>query len=63
MERDELILDMLIDLREQQRSTDENVDLLRVDVAGLKVKAGIWGAVAGLVPVVIGLAMTVIALQ
>jgi len=63
MERDELILDMLIDLREQQRSTDEKVDLLRVDVAGLKVKAGIWGAVAGLVPVVIGLAMTVIALQ
>lgn len=32
---------------------DEKVTLLRIDVAQLKVKAGMWGAVAGMVPALI----------
>jgi hypothetical protein len=40
----------LADVREQQI-------LLRIDVSNLKVKAGIWGGVAGLVPAIVGVAL------
>ncbi len=36
--------------REDQRATQAGITDLRVDVAGLKVKAGIWGAIAGIIP-------------
>ena len=32
---------------------DEKVTLLRIDVAQLKIKAGVWGATAGMVPALI----------
>jgi hypothetical protein len=42
---------------------EAKVDLCIKDIAGLKVKAGVWGALAGIVPVVLGLAMWVITLK
>jgi hypothetical protein len=41
----------------QLETLDAKVDTCLIDIAGLKVKAGIWGALAGLVPVVLGLSM------
>jgi len=41
---------------------EEKIDVCLIDIAGLKVKAGIWGALAGLVPTTIGLAMWVLSL-
>ena len=39
---------------------DEKITLVRIDVAQLKVKAGIWGAAAGMIPAVVtGLAVLV----
>ena len=35
---------------------ESKVDSLIADVAGLKVKAGVWGAPAGLLPVLLGMA-------
>lgn len=32
---------------------DEKLTLVRIDVAQLKVKAGIWGAAAGMVPALV----------
>ena len=42
---------------------EAKVDLCVREVAGLKVKAGVWGALAGLVPVVLGLGMWAISVQ
>lgn len=39
---------------------ESKLDLCMVDIAGLKVKAGVWGALAGMVPVVVGLGIWVI---
>ena len=41
-----------LDERQQQegRDTRQEITSLRVVVAGLKVKAGVWGAVAGFLP-------------
>lgn len=35
-------------------------EALRIDIAGLQVRSGVWGAVAGLVPVLLALAMLLI---
>jgi hypothetical protein len=32
---------------------DEKLTLIRIDVAQLKVKAGIWGAAAGMIPAIV----------
>ena len=36
---------------------DSKLTQIQVDIATLKVKAGIWGGIAGLVPVVLGLVL------
>ena len=36
---------------------ENKLDLCMVDIAGLKVKAGVWGALAGLIPAVIAMGM------
>ena len=35
-------------------------EALRIDIASLQTKSGLWGAVAGLIPVVVALAMLLI---
>lgn len=48
-----LVMDKLDTLEEELHGLDEKVTLLRIDVAQLKIKAGVWGAVAGMVPALI----------
>ena len=50
MEVEKLILQRLDKL-------EDKMDLTREDIAGLKVRAGIWGFMAGLIPPLIGLTM------
>ena len=38
-------------------SLEEKMDLCRVEIAGLKVKSGVWGAIAGTIPVLVGVVM------
>jgi len=40
-------------IQEQFDKVNELVTNARLDIAGLKVKAGIWGLIGGLVPVVV----------
>ena len=47
----------------QLNRLEAKVDLCITDIAGLKVKSGIWGALAGLVPATIALSMWVLSLQ
>jgi hypothetical protein len=55
-----LIIAKVDALDEKVESLDEKVTLVRIDVAQLKVKAGIWGAAAGMIPALItGLAVLV----
>lgn len=50
-----LVLSELKDLKSGQAEFRDDVQSLRVDMAVLKTKAGVWGALAGAVPVAIGL--------
>jgi len=36
---------------------DSKLTQIQIDIATLKVKAGVWGGIAGLVPVVLGLVL------
>ena len=42
---------------------ESKLDLCIKDIAGLKVKSGIWGAIAGMIPVSIGLTMWIMSTQ
>ncbi|HLA82470.1 MAG TPA: hypothetical protein VJP78_12760 [Thermoleophilia bacterium] len=41
------------EVRAAQHEQAREMVLLREDVAGLKVKAGIWGAIAGAIPAIV----------
>jgi hypothetical protein len=56
------VLKELERLNENYNSLSDKLDKLNVDLVTLKVKAGIWGAIAGSIPVVIGLIISAIAL-
>lgn len=45
-----LVLDKLDDLKAEQRRQSESISKMRVDIATLQVKAGVWGGIAGLIP-------------
>ncbi len=47
-------------LNEQQEKIFSMMNQLRMDVVRLKVKSGLWGALGGLIPVVIGLGLLVL---
>ena len=38
-------------------SIEDKLTKIQVDIATLKVKAGVWGGVAGLIPVVVAIVM------
>jgi hypothetical protein len=57
MHVEELIVIKLDTFEKKIEALDEKVTLCRIEIAGLKVKSGIWGAVAGMIPVAIGLGM------
>jgi hypothetical protein len=48
-----LVMDKLDTLEERVDALDEKLTLVRIDVAGLKVRAGVWGAVAGMIPALV----------
>ena len=48
-----LIIAKVDALDEKVEHMDEKLTLVRIDVAQLKVKAGIWGAAAGMVPALV----------
>ena len=50
---EKLVLDKLETLEARVDAVDEKVVLVRIDVAQLKVKSGMWGAAAGFVPALV----------
>ena len=52
-----LVIDKLSDHDEKFTSIEDKLIKLQVEIATLKVKAGIWGCIAGLIPVVIAITM------
>ena len=52
-----LVMDKLTEHDEKFTSIEDKLVKLQVDLATLKVKAGIWGGIAGLIPVVIAITM------
>jgi len=52
-----LVVDKLGDHDEKFTSIEDKLMKIQVDIATLKVKAGVWGGVAGLIPVVITIVM------
>lgn len=52
-----LVLWRLNDQGRTLERLEDKVDSVMIDVAMLKVKAGIWGAVAGLIPASLALAL------
>ena len=45
---------------ERLTTLEAKMDLTREDIAGLKVKSGVWGFVAGLIPPTIGMVMWIL---
>ena len=52
-----LVMDKLGEHDDKFTSIEDKLTKIQVDIATLKVKAGIWGGVAGLIPVVIAIVM------
>jgi len=52
-----LVMDKLSEHDEKFTSIENKLISLQVDIATLKVKAGVWGGVAGLIPAVIAIVM------
>lgn len=50
---EKLVLGELDSLKTRLDGVDEKLVLVRIDVAQLKVKAGMWGAAAGLIPALV----------
>jgi len=49
------VMESLRQLRDDVRQLDGKVDDVRLDVAGLKIKASLWGAIAGTIPAAIAI--------
>lgn len=52
-----LVLKELSDLSTGQQRMEDKLEGLVVDVAMLKVKAGVWGAAAGMIPAAVAILM------
>jgi hypothetical protein len=50
---EKMVLNRLDLIERDITALDDKVTMLRIDVAQLKVKAGMWGAVAGCVPALV----------
>lgn len=56
---EKMVINRLDQLERDTAAIDDKLTLLRIDVAQLKIKAGLWGATAGVVPALIGTLITV----
>ena len=54
---EKLVMDKLDEHDARFGNVEEMLTQVRVDIATLKVKAGLWGGIGGLIPVVIALVM------
>ena len=52
-----LVMDKLGEHDEKFTSIEDKLMKIQVDIATLKVKAGVWGGLAGLIPVVVAIVM------
>ena len=52
-----LVVDKLDDHDGKFTSIEDKLTKIQVDIATLKVKAGVWGGIAGLIPVVVAIVM------
>lgn len=52
-----LVMDKLEDHDGKFGSIEDKLTQIQVDIATLKVKAGVWGGIGGLIPVVIAIIM------
>ena len=52
-----LVVDKLDDHDSKFTSIEDKLTKIQVDIATLKVKAGVWGGIAGLIPVLIAIVM------
>jgi len=52
-----LVMDKLGEHDDKFNSLEDKLMRIQVDIATLKVKAGVWGGVAGLIPVVVAIVM------
>jgi hypothetical protein len=55
-----LVLDKLDSLDQRLSRVEQGMILVRIDVANLKVKAGIWGGLAGMIPSIIGVTLVLL---
>jgi len=54
---EKMVIDKLDDHGNKFSEIESKLTQIQVDIATLKIKAGIWGGIAGLVPVVLGLVL------
>ena len=54
---EKMVIDKLDDHDAKFGLIENKLTQIQVDIATLKVKAGVWGGIAGLVPVVLGLVL------
>ena len=54
---EKLVMDKLDEHDDRFGNVENKLTQIQVDIATLKVKAGVWGGIGGLIPVVIALVM------
>ena len=54
---EKMVIDKLDDHDDKFNGIESKLTQIQVDIATLKVKAGIWGGIGGLIPVVIAIVM------
>ena len=54
---EKMVINKLDDHDAKFSHIEDKLTQIQVDIATLKVKAGVWGGIAGLVPVVLGLVL------
>ena len=54
---EKMVMEKLDDHDDKFGLIENKLTQIQVDIATLKVKAGVWGGIAGLVPVVLGLVL------
>ena len=52
-----LVMDKLSEHDDKFGSIESKLTQIQVDIATLKVKAGVWGGIAGLIPVIVAIVM------
>ena len=51
MEKIDMVFDLVQKLDGKMEDMQKDVNVMKVDIGKLKTKSGIWGAIAGMIPV------------